>query len=412
MKTRGDPRRRCRAAAALVALTLLPVAIMAGATHGSTGAAQAATGLTDSLTLWAQDAETPTAEAAQRGVDSGLFAPFSWDGLVASGPFVRFDYIRDTGAILDYRAVNGTQSTAIVESITADDFAPTLDPLVSGATFAATSNGLVIIAHDEPMGLLEVRTLGEPHNVTLRFPYDTLGLQTATATKWPASTLSFTDGNLSGRIILGHGALSVAGTTVTASLAPWDYLAIRAVPAFAEHAAERTALLDAFASGRLAAEFDLVAVSNGGWLENSAQYHAVLGAVDSSVVFNRATISLGMRNPAAGLVLFEFDPMTMPVDAQHRLVVRANGSDIPQTQDPLASLFSLPGSSDHPAYVRLAMNATVIAVYVPDLGSTSIQIESGVVPQPGLDRPTQLAIVAALFVVSLAAAVMFRRQPA
>jgi hypothetical protein len=58
------------------------------------------------------------------------------------------------------------------------------------------------------------------------------------------------------------------------------------------------------------------------------------------------------------------------------------------------------------------MNATVIAVYVPDLGSTSIQIESGVVPQPGLDRPTQLAIVAALFVVSLAAAVMFRRQPA
>ena len=385
---------------------------MAGTARGPATVPQMGSASADSLVLQAQDAEIPAAEAIQRGQASGLFAPFSWDGLVVSGPFVRFDYLVDSGTILDYRAVNGTQSSAIIESIAIDDFSPVLSPLVGGATFAVTSNGVMIVAHDEPMALLEIRTLGEAHNVTLRFPFATAGLQAVSTTAWPASTLGFTDGNLSGRILVGHGQLALNGTTVTASLTARDYLAVRAVPGFVEHAAARTALLDAFASGRLAAEFDLVAVANGGWLENSAQYHASLGSVDSSVVFNRAAVSLGMPNPKGGLVLFEFDPKTMPVDSQHRLVVRTNGSDISQTSDPLASLFSLPGSSERPAYARLAMNATVIAVYVPNLSSANIQIQSLDVPPPGIDRPTQLAIVAALFVVTAAAAIMFRRHSA
>ena len=356
------------------------------------------------------DVALPSAEATERGQASNLFAPFSWDGLVASGPFVRFDYLAQSGTILDYRAINGSESSVIVDSITADDFDPNPTPLVGGATFAATGNSLMIVAHDEPTALLEIRTLGRAQNVTFRFPFDTTGLQAAHATMWPASTLSFTDGNLSGRMIVGHGGLAVNGTTVRASLTAQDYLALRAVPGFLEHAAERTALLDAFASGRLAAEFDLVAVSNGGWLEDSAQYHAVPGTVDSSVAFNIARVSIGMPNKTGGLVLLAFDPRTMPVDPQHRLAVRANGSDIPQTSDPLASLFSLPGSSEHATYVRLEMNATVLAVYVPDLSAATLQIQSVELPPPGIDRPTQLAIVAALFVVTLAGAVMFRRR--
>lgn len=410
MKTGGDPRRRRRALSALVALTLLPVAMMVANSH-SPATASSSSGIASlPASLRTLDVALPSAEATERGQASNLFAPFSWDGLVASGPFVRFDYLAQSGTILDYRAINGSESSVIVDSITADDFDPNPTPLVGGATFAATGNSLMIVAHDEPTALLEIRTLGRAQNVTFRFPFDTTGLQAAHATMWPASTLSFTDGNLSGRMIVGHGGLAVNGTTVRASLTAQDYLALRAVPGFLEHAAERTALLDAFASGRLAAEFDLVAVSNGGWLEDSAQYHAVPGTVDSSVAFNIARVSIGMPNKTGGLVLLAFDPRTMPVDPQHRLAVRANGSDIPQTSDPLASLFSLPGSSEHATYVRLEMNATVLAVYVPDLSAATLQIQSVELPPPGIDRPTQLAIVAALFVVTLAGAVMFRRR--
>lgn len=409
MRLGGDPRRRLRrAATALVALTLLPVAVMI-ATGPIYGPIHASNGSFGQALVRAQDADLPAADAIQRGQESNLFAPFSWENGVVSGPFLRFGFAPATGLITDYMAVNGTATSMLINSIQIQGFTSTSTPLATGATFAAASGDAMIVVHDEPMALLEIRTLARPQNVTFHFPIGTTGLQVSHATTWPASGLSFTDGNNTGRILVGQGNLSVNGTRVSASMRAGDYLALRAVSTFAEHPAERTAVLDAFGSGRLAAEFDLVAVSNGGWLENSAQFHPGLDMVDSSVQFQRAAVRLGATTAHGGLVLFAFDPRTMPVDSQHRLVVRTNGDDIPQTVDPLASLFALPGSSDHAAYVRLSMNATVLAVYVPDLSSANLQVESIAVPSPGIDRPTQLAIVAAVFVVTVAAAIMFRR---
>ena len=411
MKVGGDPRRRLRRmATALVALTLLPVAMMVGTTHAPAARVSEWATSFDGTILRTQDVDMPSVEAMQRGRASNLFAPFEWDGQVVSGPFVQFGYDAETGTVLEYLAVNGSQRSTVIDSIRIEGFAPNAPPLISGATFAVASNYAMIIAHDEPMALLEIRTLGRPQNVSLRFPDATTGLQVSQATSWPTSSLSFTDGKDSGRVNVGRGTLQVNDTTVTASLTADDYLAVRAVPEFLEHAAERTAILDAFASGHLAAEFDLVAVSNGGWMENSAQYRAGLQMVDSSVQFGRVALSLGTPDPEGGLVLLAFDPQTMPADSLHRLVVRTNGTDIPETSDPLASLFALPGSSDRAEYVRVAMNATVVAVYVPDLSSLSLQVESLAVPPKGIDRPTQMAIVVAMFVVGAAAAIMFRRR--
>ncbi|HYM40411.1 MAG TPA: hypothetical protein VEY12_09795 [Thermoplasmata archaeon] len=410
MKPGGDPRRRARAATILVALALLPVAVMTVIAHSPVARPTALDGALPGATIRARDLDLPAADAVHRSLSSSLFAPFTWDGLVASGPFVRFDYLPGAGTILNYVAVNGSESSVILSSIQIEDFSPLSAPVVSGATFAVAGNNVMIVAHDDPTALLEIRTLRQPLNVSLRFPDGTTDLEASHATVGPASSLSFTDANASGRMIVGHGNLSVNRTIVSVYLTAQDYLALRAVPVFAEHAAARTAVLDAFGSGRLAAEFDFVAVSDGGWLENSAQFHAVPGLQDSSVQFNRAAVSLDLPRAQGGLVLMAFDPTTMPADPGHNLVVRVNGSDVPQSLDPLASLFALPGSSDRAAYVRLPMNATVLAVYLPDLSPMSIQISSVAVPPPGIDRPTQLGIVAAMFVVAIAAAIMFRRQ--
>ncbi len=407
----GNGRRRLRrAAAALVALSLLPIAVVVATSHTSAVAVPPSPGVPSARGLLAEDVDVPSSDAIQRGQESHLFAPFSWDGLVASGPFLRFDYLSDSGSILDYLAVNGSQMSVLAESIQVEGFRPVSPPLISASTFTITGTQAVIVAHDEPMALLEVRTFTEPVNVTFRFPAASTSLQVSSATGWPAASLSFTYGPNTGRIIVGHGELSVNGSVVTASLAADDYLALRAVPGSVEHAAERTAILDAFASGRLAAEYDLVAVSSGGWLENSAQYHAVMGKADSSVRFNSAALKLDMPASKSGLVILAFDPTTMPADPQHNLVVQDNGTVIPETSDPFASLFALPGSSDHVAYVRLAMDATVLVVFVPDLSSVNLQVTSVPVPAPGIDRPTQMGIVSALFVVAVAAAIMFRRQ--
>jgi hypothetical protein len=363
----------------------------------------------DARAIEAQDVDLPIAEALKRSEASNLFAPFTSDGQLVSGPFVAFDYSERTGAIVGYFAVNGTQTSLLVDTIQILGFAPAAAPLISGATFAAPGDAVSLMVHDEPMALLEIRTEGQPRTVMLQFPTTSKDLGVALSTGWPRSSLSFTVGGTRGRVILGQGNLTVNGTSVTADLQAEDYLALRAVPAFAEHPAER-AVLDAFASGRLAAEYNLVAMSSGGWLENSAQYQAGLGASSSRVEFGEAEIDFGVTEPRAGLVLVAFDPETMPADSRHELKVTEDGVEVRQTSSPLESLYSLPGPSSHASFSLLPMNATVLVVYLPDLRATPLRIESIALPATGLDWPTQLAMVVAAFVVSVAAAIMFRRH--
>ncbi len=412
MKSGGDPRRRRKASAALVALAFLPVAIIAGIAHGAAYASAATAGSAAPGTFHALDTELPSVEAMRRGQESNLFAPFLWDGLVCSGPFVRFGYIAETGSILNYDAMNGTQATTLLSSVQISDFAPATIPVVYGPTFSVSSPDVTVIAHDEPMGLLEIRTANAPHTVTVELPPDTNELRVSYSTTWPSSSLSFADHNVSGRIILGSGNLTISGTRVSASLAGVDYMAIRVLPSFLEQAGDHEAILDAFASGRLAAEIDLVAVSSGGWVENVAEYHDSLGVINRSVEFGSAVLRLGMPTWGSGLILLAFDPTTMPADNMHRLVVRANSSEVQETSEPLASMWNTAGSGNRPVYTRLSLNATVLAVYVPDLSSTSLQIQSLEMPPPGMSRANQLAIAAAMFVVAVAAVIMFRRETA
>lgn len=412
MRQGGCLRRLHRAAASLVVLTLLPVAALVAVPHAPSASALAWNVAWNPGTPQPEDMSLPAVEAMQRSQASNLFAAFSWDGMVASGPYVRFVNPTGSGTILDYSVVNGTLTTPLVESIQVNGEPAFGFPTVSGATFSLSTDNLLIVAHDEPMALLEIRTFARAQNLTIQLPEAATGLKVTHATVWPASTLSFTNGNDSGRLIIGRGNLWGSGTTLVASLTPGDYLALRAVPNFVEHPAERAAILEAFASGHLAAEFDLVAMAGGGWLENSAQYLPDPGSVRRSVGFGDAAVGFGASASGGGLVLLAFDPETMPADAAHRLEVRSNGTDVPQTTDPLASLFGLPGSLDGATYGRLSMNATVLAVYLPSLRNTDIEIQSVAAPQPGLDGPTEFAIVAAMFVVAVAAAVMFRRQDA
>jgi hypothetical protein len=398
-----------KAATALVALTLLPVAVIVASTHAQGPAASSP--LREGVhaaALGALDLDVPVKEALQRSEESNLFAPFRWDGEMVSGPFVAFDFSATMGAIVGYFAVNGTSMSLLVDTVHIAGLGPASTPLISGATFSASGTAVSLVVHDEPMALLEVRSQGQTRTVVLQFPTETKDLTVSHAAAWPHSSLAFIVGSNRGRLIVGRGNLSINGTTVTADLLPEDYLALRAVPAFVEHAAERSAVLEAFASGRLAAEYDLVAMSNGGWLENSAHYQVGLAST-SQVGFSRAEIDLGTTQSRGGLVILAFDPQTMPADDHHRLVVTANGLDLPQVADPVQSLYALPGTSDRASYALLGMNATVLVVYLTNLNATPLLVESLAIPTGGLDWPTELAMIAAAFVVSVAAAIMFRR---
>lgn len=403
----GALRRFRRAAVALVALTLLPVAVAVASAHAGTALAPTAS----AAGLAAQDVNLPYVEALQRSQASGLFAPFTWNGHSVTGPFVTFGFSPETGQIVGLFAVNNSEVEPLLDAVDVVGFNESTSPQVAGSTFVANGVGVTLVAHDEPTALLEIQTWGEARTVRFGFPTNTTDLQVSQAMSWPRAGLSFRVGDADGRIIVGRGTLSVIGTTVTASLAADDYLAFRAVPAFAGYAAEQNAILDAFASGRLAAECDLVAMTNGGWLENAVRYQPALTMSGSGIGFGRATVTLSSSEGQDGLVLLAFDPQTMPADAGHQIVVRDNGAAVPETANPLASLYASAGAPEQASFAQLPMNATVLVLYLPSLGASSVTVESVPLAPTGLDTGTELAMVAAVFVVSMAAAVMFRSRP-
>lgn len=405
MRTGWGPHRRLhRAATALVALTLIPVAVIIASAHASPAPALRASDLR------AEDADLPSVDALQRSEASNLFAPFAWNGEAATGPFVSFGYGTDTGAFYGYSSVRGSTTEVLVQSIRVEGFSGDVSPQLLGPTFAVNGPGITILAHQEPMALLEMETASGPKTVEFTFAPGTTALALSHATSWPRSTLSFAVGDSVGSIILWKGGMSVNGSTVTAVMGSGDYLALRVVPYFATDRAQRTAILDAFGSGRLAAEYDLVAMTNGGWLENAAQYQPNVTLTSDGVDFNNAALTMTGVAQREGLLLLAFDPRTMPSDAGHRLVVLNNGVQITQAMDPLASLYAATGSTDRASFSLLAMNATVLVVYLPSLATSSIQIQSVPLPPTGIDGPTELAMVAALFIVSVAAAAMFRTR--
>lgn len=407
----GWDRRRLRGAAgALVALTLIPIAVYAGSVHAIAAAAPApATPWGAAAPVWTSDTVLPMTDALQRGEASGLFAPFSWNGRTASGPFVQFDYRPSAGQIVGYFATGGSNASLLANTITVSGFEPLGAPVAWGSTFIAAGDSVNLVAHDEPMALLEIESEARPQTVLLELPSTATGLHLVRGATWPLSSLSFTVGHAQGRLILGRGTLTVNGTTARAELTAGDYLALRALPTFAGSLPERSAVLDAFSSGRLAAEYSYVAIANGGWLENSAEYQTGLSVSRSSVGFSRATLALGPIGPAGGLFLVAFDPVTMPADVGHRLTVTANGIDIPETASPLDPLRAATAPLGTPSFSVLPMNATVLAISLPAMAGTELEIRSTALPASGLDWPTELAMAAAAFVVSVAAAVIFRR---
>lgn len=408
MRTGWGARGRFRrAAAALVALTLLPVVGLVATGHApGSGSAPPL----PRAALTAEDVNLPSVEAVQRSTASGLFAPFAWNGVAATGPFVTFGYSTRTGVIDGYSSLNGSSAELLVETIQVVGFSGGTSPQLLGPVFTAGGIGVTLTAHQEPMALLEIATSYGPRSVIFTFPAGTTALALSHATTWPRSTLSFSIGDSKGSIILWKGTMSVNGTAVTAVMESGDYLALRAVPAFADNLAQRTAILDAFASGRLAGEYDLVAMTNGNWLENAAEYRPNLTLSSEGVDFHNAVVTMNALASKAGIVLVAFDPRTMPADAGHRLVVTSNGVEIPEASDPLAALYAAPGPESLPSYSRLSMNATVLVIYLPSLMATSLEVQSLVLPPGGIDVATELSMVAAVFVVSVAAAAMFNTR--
>lgn len=360
-------------------------------------------------TIHMEDAALPP-EVVARASDSGLFAAFTWNGIQAKGTFVQFSYGPEPGLVTQFGALDGPNTTPLLNSIAISPFLLGQPPTTSGPMFRVAGAGVTLTAHDDPTTLVECRTSGTAHTVTIRFLTAVTNVVSVTrSSAWPSAGVSFQIGESQGRILLAAGTLNVSDDVVTANLTASDLLVFKTVPLTAPDRTPRSTLLDAFGSGKIVAEFSLVAEANGAWAESSARYRLDLSVVPSSVKANEASLLIASMHGIGGLVVVAFDPATMPADSSDRIVVMVDGTEIPVWDDGLAQMLASSAAAGRPSFSRIAMNATVLAVYLPNIETGTLSISSVPVPPPPIDFGTAFAIFAALIVVAYSGMRMFRR---
>jgi hypothetical protein len=389
-----------KAAAALAVLSLLPVALSGSAPSHASAVLRPISSL------------VPSDSAGVFPWSSPLFAAFRYDRGQVLGTYVQFAYDASTGTVRSVLGLAGDAPVLYVGSIQVADFAPARGASARGPTFQGEGYLATITAHDDPTVLLEIRTdVARTAAIELPAGATNVSLQTAPGS-WPASSVSYSVGEEQARFLLGAGSFSVHGIHVVAKMADSDLLLFKSVPPSGANRGEWLALLDAIGAGHVVAELDLVATADGRWVQNVVQYRLGVTGWALQVEPGHATVQVDSLLPGGATVLLAFDRATMPFNAPTELQIRANAGEVNRTESPLATFFSTDARSGGASFSVLSFPGTVVALYLPSLAAVSIEVVSSASspPRTGLQADSEIAMIAALAIVSAAAARIIRRK--
>ena len=195
-------------------------------------------------------------------------------------------------------------------------------------------------------------------------------------------------------------------------MADSDLLLFKSVPPLTTNRAEWVALLDAIGAGHIVAELDLVATADGRWVQNVVQYRIGVAGWALAVQPGRAAIQVDSLLPGGAVILLAFDAATMPFNAPTQLRVRANAGDVNRTDNLLPLLLTNGVRGAGASFSVLSFPGTVVALYLPYLAAVSVEVVSRPpgAPSSGFQAGSDVAMIAALAIVSAAAARMLRRR--
>src|SRR2546422_2840095 len=122
--------------------------------------------------------------------------------------------------------------------------------MAHGPIFEANGYLVTLTAHDDPTGLIEIRS-EMARAVTIELPASATNISLLSASgQARASTVSFTIEGEEARLFLGSGSFNVTGTRVLAEMASPDLLVFKSVPAASTNKAEWRAVLSALIGGQ------------------------------------------------------------------------------------------------------------------------------------------------------------------
>src|SRR2546429_1966888 len=176
-------------------------------------------------------------------------------------------------------------------------------------------------------------------------------------------------------------------------MASHDLLVFKSVPAASTNKAEWRAVLDAISAGQVVAELALIATADGHWMQNPARYRIDVAAWPLAVRPRAASVQVDTLRPGGAIVLFAFDPNTMPTDGSAQLSVSANGDAVNRSDDTLALFYTFDSVARNASYTLLPLPGTVVAVYLPSLSAVLVGPRSP--PRPPAPPPPPAARAAA-----------------
>src|SRR3989442_14833902 len=174
----------------------------------------------------------PISAADLGGVSAGdipwptaLFAAFTYDRGLVHGTYMRFAYNATSGIVMTASGgVAGDTQVSYLDSIAIDGFPPARSAAAHGPIFAADGYLVTLTAHDDPTGLIEIRS-DMARLVTIELPASATNISVLSAPGLDrASTVSFTIDGEEARLFLGAGSFNVTGTRVLAEMASPDLL--------------------------------------------------------------------------------------------------------------------------------------------------------------------------------------------
>src|SRR5256885_14242615 len=104
-------------------------------------------------------------------------------------------------------------------------------------------------------------------------------------------------------------------------------------------------------------------------MQNAAGYRIDVAAWPLAVRPRAASVQVDTLRPGGAIVLFAFDPDTMPTDGSAQLSVSANGDAVNRSDDTLALFYTFDSVARNASYTLLPLPGTVVAVYLPSLSA-------------------------------------------
>jgi len=363
--------------AALLAMVLVPAAVaesdgpISAPAHGETGETA--------------DGSPKMASCCQMKAENAyMFGVFSMEETTVDGRFLEFGYTE--GALYDY-TVTGESGVLVFESVEIQDFQSISEPKMDGAVFTMDGDGVRLMAHNNPTGMLQITSVKE--NVSVKVMLELAeGMVLVKSTN---GTYELAGSGMNGLIRTGGADLSVIGSTVEIEIGYAGHMMFSAMPQKGYGSYEyRRSYMMALMNGSIDTELNVV-TSNGMSLTQKFEYQGKVQMQVRSLNKNKICVMVESHEHKGKVVSIGVDRETMGYAHRDQVRVKIDGKELKRGGS-ADEVLECSSETEGLYWVEESPDGLQALVYVPHFSEHEIVIEK-IPADEGLTNPIIIGLI-------------------